>query len=89
MGTAPSRVHLIVAADYGERIRELPRDEPAWVADTPANAPVIRAVCDTRPNGTLALGLGLGLDLDDTWTWTSDPALVRWNRDHLPHRDRL
>jgi hypothetical protein len=20
---------------------------------------------------------------------TSDAALVRWNRDHLPHRDRL
>jgi|SRR6266478_5668662 len=49
MDTAPSRVHLIVAADYGERIRDLPRDEPAWVADTPVNAPVIRAVWKERP----------------------------------------
>ena len=24
-----------------------------------------------------------------TFDDTSDPALVRWNRDHLPHRDRL
>ena len=35
------KVHLIVAPDYGERLRSLPMDEPAWIADTPANKPFI------------------------------------------------
>jgi hypothetical protein len=34
-------VHVIVAPDYGERLEGLPPGEPAWVADTPVNKPVI------------------------------------------------
>jgi len=29
-----SKVHVIVAAHYGERLQGLPPDEPAWIADT-------------------------------------------------------
>jgi hypothetical protein len=51
MPHAPSRVHLIVAADYGERLRSLPVSEGAWVADTTTNHPVIKSIWAARPAG--------------------------------------
>ena len=48
MTPAPSIVNVIVAADYGERLRDLPDDEAAWVADTPTNNPVIRSIWTTH-----------------------------------------
>ena len=45
---APSIVNVIVAADYGERLRDLPGDEAAWVADTPTNHPVIKSIWTTQ-----------------------------------------
>src|SRR6266853_45312 len=39
---AMQRVHLIVAPDYGESLTSLPPGEPAWVADTPTNKPIIQ-----------------------------------------------
>jgi hypothetical protein len=41
MPQGSSKVHVIVAPDYGEHLAGLPPSEPAWVADTPANKPVI------------------------------------------------
>ncbi len=43
------RVHVIVAGDFGERLRDLPLDEPVWVADTPSNHPVLRSIWAARP----------------------------------------
>lgn len=40
--SSSSRVHLIVAPEYGERLTALPPGEPAWVADTPSNKLVIQ-----------------------------------------------
>jgi hypothetical protein len=51
MPHAPSRVHLIVAADYGELLRSLPVGEGAWVADTTANQPVIKNIWAARSSG--------------------------------------
>jgi len=65
MGEAPiyfktsSRVHLVVAGDFGERIRELPANELVWVAETPINSPVVRAIWGERPvePGEIEIGL--------------------------------
>ena len=49
MTLAPSIVHVIVAPDYGEKLRGLPAGEAAWVADTPANNPVITSIRASHP----------------------------------------
>ena len=49
MPHAPSIVHLVVAADYGESLRSLPHNEAAWVADTPTNHPVIKSIWASYP----------------------------------------
>ena len=48
MTPAPSIVNVIVAADYGERLRDMPGDEAAWVADTSTNHPVIESIRATH-----------------------------------------
>ena len=48
MMAAPSIVHVIVDPDYGERLRDLPAGEAAWVADTPTNNPVIESIRATH-----------------------------------------
>ena len=39
---------MIVAPDYGERLRDLPGDEAAWVADTSTNHPIIHSIWATQ-----------------------------------------
>lgn len=51
MTAAPTIVHVIVDPDYGERLRDLPVDAAAWVADTPTNNPVIKSI---RANHSVA-----------------------------------
>ena len=34
-------MHVIVAPDFGEKLASLPVNEPSWIADTPANKPVV------------------------------------------------
>ena len=41
-------MHVIVAPDYGERLVGLPSGEPAWVADTPVNKPVIERMREQK-----------------------------------------
>ena len=48
MSDVPYRVHLVVDPHYGERIRDLPIGEPAWVVDSPDNHPVIHALWQER-----------------------------------------
>jgi hypothetical protein len=48
MTPAPSTVHLVVAADFGERLWSLPAGEPAWVADTTTNHPVVQKIWAER-----------------------------------------
>jgi hypothetical protein len=48
MSERPYRVHVVVDPHYGERIRDLPAGEPAWVADSPDNHPVIQAMWQER-----------------------------------------
>jgi hypothetical protein len=38
------RVHVVVDLEYGERLRDLPASEPAWVVDSKDNHPVIEAL---------------------------------------------
>ncbi len=57
MSHAYSRVHLIVDADYGERLRGLPQDEDSWVADTSTNQPVIKSIWGARPAGEPLAGI--------------------------------
>jgi hypothetical protein len=42
---------LIVAPDYGDRLTGLPPGEPAWVADTPPNKPVIQRMWSQKREG--------------------------------------
>jgi hypothetical protein len=60
MTLAPSIVHVIVAPDYGERLRDLPHDEAVWVADTSTNHPVIESIWATLsgdPNRGYLVGI--------------------------------
>lgn len=52
MTLAPCIVHVIVAADYGERLRGLPACEAVWVADTSTNHPVIKSIWASSPGET-------------------------------------
>jgi hypothetical protein len=51
MQPASSKVYLIVAPDYGERLTGLPPGERAWVADTPANKAVIQRMWSQKREG--------------------------------------
>jgi hypothetical protein len=42
MPKGSTKVRVILAPDFGERLRSLPLDGPVWVADTPVNGPIIR-----------------------------------------------
>ena len=44
MSERPHCVHVVVDLHYGERIRDLPEDEPAWVVDSPDNHPIVQAL---------------------------------------------
>jgi hypothetical protein len=44
MPISPSKVFLIVAADYSERLGNLPGDDPVWIADTAMNRPVFEQI---------------------------------------------
>jgi len=48
MSDAPYRVHVVVDPHYGERIRNLPFGEPAWIVDSAENRPVIQALWKKR-----------------------------------------
>ncbi len=53
MHQGTSKVHVIVAPDYGERLADLPPGEAVWIADTPLNKPVIRRMREqNRPELT-------------------------------------
>ena len=50
------RIILVVDRHYGERLKTLPKDTPAWIVDSPANRPVIdelrkERAADTHPAG--------------------------------------
>jgi hypothetical protein len=51
MSHPSSIVCLVVDANYGERVRSLPADVPAWIADTPINHPIIQNFWAARPAG--------------------------------------
>ena len=53
MTLGPSIVNVIVDPDYGERLRDVPDDEAAWVADTFTNHPVIQSIWSTHSVGDL------------------------------------
>jgi hypothetical protein len=48
MSDAPCRVYVVVDPHYGERIRNLPFGEPAWIVDSADNHPVIQAIWEER-----------------------------------------
>ncbi|MHC4328184.1 MAG: hypothetical protein ACYSWW_08710 [Planctomycetota bacterium] len=63
------RLHVVVDAHYGERIRDLPAGEPAWVVDSPTNHPVIVSIWKNRPELNQLTGItSFKLDTD------ADPA---------------
>jgi hypothetical protein len=37
MKPKPYTVHIVIAPNYGKRLRDLPKGEPAWILDTPIN----------------------------------------------------
>ena len=59
MRQATSIVHVIVAPNYGERLESLPPGEPAWVADTPVNKPVIERMWAQKWPGITSFSVDL------------------------------
>jgi hypothetical protein len=57
MSHTSSIVYLIVDADYGDRLRGLPANVPAWIADTPTNHPIIQNFWSARPAPAGGAGL--------------------------------
>lgn len=57
MSNACSTVHLIVDADYGERLHSLPQNEASWVAETSSNQPVIKSIWAARLTDELHTGI--------------------------------
>jgi hypothetical protein len=51
MQLSRSKVHVIVAPDYGERLTGLPLGEPAWVADSPPNKSVLQRMWSQQREG--------------------------------------
>ena len=48
MNKRPYRVYVVVDPHYGERLRDLPADEPTWVIDSEENHSVIQALWNER-----------------------------------------
>ncbi|MDY0357593.1 MAG: hypothetical protein RBR19_17055 [Sedimentisphaerales bacterium] len=46
------RVHVVVDPEYGERLRELPVDEPVWVVASEVNRLVVQALWRERADVT-------------------------------------
>lgn len=48
MDDKPYCVHVVIDPDYGEQIRDLPFDEPAWIIGSTVNQPVIHELLTER-----------------------------------------
>jgi hypothetical protein len=48
MNEKPYRIHVIVDASSGERIRDLPIEEPRWVVESADNLPIVQALWRER-----------------------------------------
>jgi hypothetical protein len=56
--TAPSnRVLVIFDPEYGNRLRDVWPGQPVWIALSPVNEPVIRALCAIHPEPDHLVGI--------------------------------
>jgi len=55
--TVPQRLHVVVDRGFGPRLSELPPDEPAWVVDSPENAPAARRLQEQRRASNSGAGI--------------------------------
>lgn len=55
--STPTSLLVILDPEYGERLRKIPLGRPIWVIMSPANAPVVRSLWETRPHRGSALGI--------------------------------
>ncbi len=53
--TSPYKVRLIVDRDFGERLSELPHEEPVWVVDSAVNTPVAHRLWRSERSGESSL----------------------------------
>jgi hypothetical protein len=60
-----SKVHLVVAPNYSERLAGLPPGEPAWVADTTRNKPVIQSIWSQKREGITSFRVAPGATPED------------------------
>jgi len=51
MNNRPHRVHVVVDPNFGDRLTELPPDDPAWIVDSAHNTPVAHRLRRERPSG--------------------------------------
>ena len=65
MRNGSSKVHVIVAPDYGERLAGLPPNEPVWVADTTVNKPVIERLRAQKRLGVTSFRVDLEASTED------------------------
>src|SRR4051812_25633812 len=86
MSAGSSIVYLIVDAEYGERLRSLPANVPAWIADTPINHPIIQKLWSSRPapadgTGITSFKVALGKTPED-WLLGIMDVLELHHRDY-------
>ena len=59
MKEKPYRVYVVVDPHFGERLRDLPADEPIWVIDSEENHSVIHALWNERNQSSHLDGITL------------------------------
>jgi hypothetical protein len=57
MDERPYRVDVVVDPFFGERIRSIPVDEPAWIVDSLGNHPVIQSIWQERKERDVREGI--------------------------------
>src|ERR1051326_5146365 len=85
--SSSSKVHLIVAPEYGERLTALPPGEPAWVADTPSNKSVIQRMWSQEWKGITSFQVALlpHLRIGCCPSWTKSSCIMG----STPNRHRI
>jgi hypothetical protein len=48
--SSPYRVRIVVDSMFGDRLAELPADEPVWIINSPVNTPVAQRLWTERPD---------------------------------------
>jgi hypothetical protein len=60
----PYKVRIVVDREFGERLLALPRGEPVWIVDSPANEPVVQQLWNDSPDESHLTGITAFKDME-------------------------